>query len=406
MSFQGDDTGRGNLPAGKVPVRQSRMSDVGISGISGVDKTKNPVTGRDFIYAKADDLAPPLLVTADIIEQEADLTGPEEILAIIIGELHPVSTHALFTTCVLDYLARRYKACISGRSRNFIFALEENFNDLFYNAVHGLDLRVPPEIKYLLHKYDADGHLNTKAILADNPYSESPLSKECLFQVILDHNIPVVFNDASIISIHSLGSTFDRKDSLLPAAAENLKKNYSMKLDLNKGMPDVFSEEGMALRNAAMVKRAMDYTKKRGARMIVQSCGMSHLLGNQARELSYEYSLVNQYKKAGCRVLGIFLDGDPRHSPEQYISPTARNTNCEHIIHRGLDRTFNFDVFPGKEILHIARLKNNFGKKAGIECPFRARGQLPDKEKVKKEIADVIARAAANKLPSFEKDSP
>ena len=236
-----------------------------------------PLTNYHFRVENPDDLYPVAQLLTRRIDEEVDQLEPGQNLFINMGENHPRPTTKLPQVIVADHLQQNYKD-------DFVVGIEGCHQTLD-------DYYETPE---------ATAHDLMSSMMKNSCYTLAPQTMNRLFAMLLRENIPTVFNDAR----WDMGGEYVHPDDpVSQAVAAKLFNDMVIK----KHETSTEDPTGVAIRNGAMVAKALKAAKQTQARIIMQQCGRSHVYGNEGKGDQYKHSLTALQKAEGARVLNLSL---------------------------------------------------------------------------------------------------
>jgi hypothetical protein len=224
---------------------------------------------------------------AAILERRAvmDRTGREDqVLAVAAGEIHYAPAHHIHHMAVLDALSRETKVAFGYECRHNI--VPEGFSELRNEN--------PTEAALAhLRERDRDGGLSLKTCLtyAEN-YADQ--ARFALLRFVLNRRIPARFTDVAMID----GQTLDAGDPSTAGAMQSCLRRVPADLG-------VTAANGMYVRNRHMAETGIGYAQDIGANILLQQCGVSHVIGDPHYGYQARHSLSAQFKAAGAAVIAM-----------------------------------------------------------------------------------------------------
>jgi hypothetical protein len=246
--MQTEMSGDENTPVATV-LRTAGLQNTVV--VEGAHPTPYGLTSRDYTLENPYDLAPADQIIGRVIEEELASMPKEQVLVILSGENHDVSSHKMAHIGTLTHLVKMCDENPDDPARQFLFATELPFNYMEAGADF-YKISVPAKLQYHLHEFDQDYRLAMTMEMADPRLKGSPQAMSRLFHAVLQHHIPAIFNDAAHRDGEE-GRELDKKAPLSVAVRTVLDRfpDYT-------GWPiHVLSSAGVVGRNADMVERAM-----------------------------------------------------------------------------------------------------------------------------------------------------
>ncbi len=254
-----------------------------------------------------------------ILERRAELDrkGNHDIpLVVLAGEFHSIPSHTIHHVAVLNGLKN------SGKKIAFGYEEEHNLLAQKFTKEMGRD----PSLEEIsaLNKRDITGTLSLKTNLGFCGYYGADHTRAALFRFLLRHNIKSCFTDVS------------RPDSVLdasdPSTVESLRACFKHAVsDI-----DVESPEGVRVRNHHMVAASLDLARNSGARIVMLSCGDTHVAGSMQLDFSARHSLAAQFKHRGAAVMAMPIF--TKYLSEDDIPPSRVLTSKERLYISELPR--------------------------------------------------------------------
>jgi hypothetical protein len=222
-------------------------------------------------------------------------------IVLIMGEEHKTPTHKLLKAMVIEHL--------DIQAKKIIFAMEADYTT---------NRRTP---------------------------SYTTLSSYILNQTTHQKGLPIIFNDAARLEENKnneYATTLKQNDSLNKISIDHYCKNNSIHID--KPI-DLKLPAAMAIRNHFMATYATHHLQKQNSKIVIQSTGAAHVLGNADKEFKFKHSLAQCYINLGYRVITVLPDLSDKINfriPED----SFRHKNIQTIQVKGLaDHTFSYDVY-------------------------------------------------------------
>ena len=300
-----------------------------------VSQAPNPRSDNHFVVADPHDLAPAEDIIWRAIEaelQKGPAPTPENPLIILVGEKHTIPSHSLLQLGILERMAKYRSENPDDPARQVMYAVEHPRNMVERTAHHfGLRLGNHKDIGERLEKVDTDGRLAARSSVSVFLPNFGQISSRLLMNNAMALDIPITFTDARIprdAQTETEMATLDKSD---PAAQNASLKLSGRSLDSIDVDIDWRSGLGLALRNRMMVDKTLADAKEKGASIIIQHVGDSHVMGNKDEPGADPlFGMVQTYQDEGVRVLPVFAQ-TPDHVMQHELD---RNPNT--IILEGL----------------------------------------------------------------------
>lgn len=278
----------------------------------------------------------------DRITQDVALCSPDDPLAAIIGEYHYTATHNMLQATLVNALADWRDEAEDYSSRDFIWCEEGKINFAEWMIVHdevfGLD--VPEELHGQLHKCDPHSKVMLQLLNHFKPFPSAD-ARACKHKALLDKNVSFALTDMA--GSFRLGREYiSPKDTVIHSIQEKFSEAFhdvAVPMETSN-IPGLYPE-GIAWRNGSMAIRGLSAAKDHNAPILVQHCGVGHLLGNISGESyshwSIDTSLTMLHENQAVKTLPIFLSDPAGDSiPEKMLENKARYLFPQTIIVRGL----------------------------------------------------------------------
>lgn len=254
-------------------------------------------------------------------------------LIVIVGEDHTSSIPHLLRLMLLDCLKNKNNG---DSDRSVMFSIERPRNTLG----DYIKVFVPNELKEEMSNNDIEGQNALAAILAGHPPPYAPVSMLTQYYHCYKNGISSHFTDLARIEDYSKDINhpnvwIDQSD----LATRDIVARHTPRL-LGQNI-DAQGQQGVRLRNLAMVERTMLAQSKTKTPLVLMQAGFAHLFGMKKRPdngepLDYHYSLCSLFKKAGAAILQIVTTYDDKletipnaarraFSSSIIVTDTARN---------------------------------------------------------------------------------
>ena len=279
------------------------------------------------------------------VSKELENMQANQPLVILMGESHAHPTTILPQIGLINNLALCRDNEKAEKEVNFVVTMEVPYEThaILFSAlrqVYGEDIN--SRDKYLNGYYALIGSQNFRYI------DQSPLSHLAVEQSCIANNVPVRYVDTAVHTVEGKPA-LNIEDEM---AANVARASYDR--DLQEIPVSPFSEEGVHIRNEVMARRALDFAKDMNAKIIVQSCGFSHLYGPN--------SLTEIFEREGARVLSFlpvpadFLEGNLQNDISRANSVRVEGLSLEESFYS-----------PGTNLAERGLLKKLFSESSDPE---------------------------------------
>ena len=374
---------------------------------SGLGKSEFAYTDRDVALNDPYDLMAWSDFMGSAINEDfwsSENRSPDKPLVILLGEMHNCPSHILSHICAVSHILRLSHET----GEKVVFAEERDCNLLNkYLYDHGL---VSDEFDgQWWNKHDPEGRATLTASIARNTgcntqtrQFNAPLSKAYLHHFLLENQVPYTPNDVLSLNCKTVEKEdpnedpdisnyiIDPADPQLPPARDLLERLENVRID-----PDaVFSpddQDGIALRNAVMVRNALEFARQNNASIIVQRTGMAHVFGFRPdNPNSYTTSLAGLFSHFSAQLTPILIDWNfPPEMVEKILeTPLIKHPNT--LLCRGLEDMLCFRDNPQIERAVITELKSSFRDQA---CPVSFQEPEISRKQARAELNKVHAQA-------------
>lgn len=276
--------------------------------------------GEGLTPYRADCSADPLDLrpAADVIvcaaREALSKTEDDAPLVIIMGETHDIPTHIELEHLVASRLSEE------SFGRSMTVNLEHSHNILASIMKQDLGISVPSGLTYRIGEGDPDGSAVLTGYIAYRRASYAPEALHDLMDFCYHSGLATQFNDVA-----KDGNFLDRRDPLIKGFAAYRGLNINT-MDISGSTPDA-----MAVRNRAMVSRALSHARQEEARIILQFTGLAHVFGRYFKQEKYGDSLCAAFHAAGAHVLPVFITTRADNSGVN-ILPYAAQSQLPHSV--------------------------------------------------------------------------
>ncbi|MAQ70839.1 MAG: hypothetical protein CL565_01465 [Alphaproteobacteria bacterium] len=307
------------------------------------------------------------------ISQELENRPDGQPLVILMGESHAHPTTILPQIGVLSHLAGRKESEPDNLNCNFVMTAESpnDLHQILFSAlrqVYGEDIN--SREKYLNGHYALMGSLNFRYM------DMAPLSHLAVEKTCLDHSVPFRYVDA-VCNTSEDKKILSHEDETAAKLATKL-----LGFDLKDCPVSVTSPQGMIIRNEMMARRSLDFAKEMDSKIIVHTCGFSHLYG--------ENSLAEIFEREGAKVLS-FLPV-PTDFLDNHGQSAVPYSNTVHVNGLSLKEGF---YSPGTNLAELGFLKRLFAESSDPASP-----SCKAEAAIDEEIYMRIFKYNLNKIPA------
>jgi len=229
---------------------------------------------------------------------------------LVLGEQHQTASHMVVQMLVLKKLKES--------NVNFVIGTEDEHNFISEVFDHYTQRKVTGSARKHVSKKiadnDMDGKHSLSAFIGIHSEPGADLSHKTLYSFILNSGISTKFNDA-----------VTKWDSYNLDMNDKITNKITKKIINTKKPIDATKPNGMYARNSIMVHHALSHAEANKAKLYVQICGTSHVLGDFDDKAPYRQSLTALFKKAACPVVAAQLSYLAIRTPNNAHKSLSKN---------------------------------------------------------------------------------